>query len=453
MRERRKRESLNSWRTTCSATMLFCGLVASPLAAANFLVYNTTDQVDIAPGDGTCDADPSPPGITCTLRAAVMEANALPGTDIIRVNAGTYNLTLAESGSATGGDLDVTETLTIENAGVAPIIDGQATFRIFETGAAAVNLTVRGVRLRNGSADYGGCLRATGDLTLERSEVTGCEATDSGGGVFVNGGALTVNDAWIHGNTSGTTGIGGGITFFANLVTPEPARLARVTLEGNTAYRGGAISAAGEMNLINVTIRGNSAVDIGGGIWATGAGRMSNVTLVHNVCDTDNDGDSGGGISKPTPGVWVIENSVLARNSCRTATPLWQDCAGDFDSAGYNLVGIGTDCTGFTATGDEVGAGPGSIDPLLAPLAQNGGWAPTLLPLPASPLLQAGNPAGCSYDPDGTGPGGGLLLNRDQRVAVRPAGGRCERGAVELGPFFLDGFESQSTARWSAAVF
>ena len=206
------------------------------------------------------------------------------------------------------------------------------------------------------------------------------------------------------------------------------------------------------MALANVTIRGNGALETGGGIWTNGTGRLANVTLVSNICDTDNTGDSGGGLFKATPGAWVIENSVIAHNSCRTASSFWQDCDGEFGSAGYNLVGIGTDCTGFSATGDEVGPGPGSLDPLLASLAMNGGWAPTQLPLPGSPLLQAGNPGGCTFDADGSGPGAALPLTRDQRGAARPADGRCERGAVEVGPFFLDGFESRTTARWSATA-
>ena len=379
-----------------------------------------------------------------------MEANALPGADLIRVNAGTYNLTLAETGGAPGGDLDVTETLVVENAGVSPVVDGQASFRIFETSAAAVSLTVRGVVLRNGSADYGGCIRSAGDLTLARVEVADCAATVSGGGVFVNGGVLTVEDAWIHGSNSG--GQGGGVVFFGGTVNPKRALLERVTVEGNSGFRGAGLALSGESVLVNATIRGNSAEEVGGGIWTNSAGRMSNVTLVSNVCDSDNNGDSGGGIWKTPAFTWVIENSVIARNSCRTATPLWQDCDGDFDSAGYNLVGIGTDCSGFTAAGDQVGAGPTPIDPLLAPLAMNGGWAPTQLPLAGSPLLQAGNPAGCTYDPDGTGPGAAAALTRDQRGAARPADGLCERGAIELGPFFLDGFESRTTARWSSTV-
>ena len=59
---------------------------ATPAQGASFTVNATHDAVDAAPGDGIC-ADA---GGACTLRAAVMETNALPGADEISLPAGTY---------------------------------------------------------------------------------------------------------------------------------------------------------------------------------------------------------------------------------------------------------------------------------------------------------------------------------------------------------------------------
>ena len=50
--------------------------------AANFIVDNTGDTADALPGDGLCDDG----GGNCTLRAAIEEANALNGPDIIAFN-------------------------------------------------------------------------------------------------------------------------------------------------------------------------------------------------------------------------------------------------------------------------------------------------------------------------------------------------------------------------------
>src|SRR5262245_32787105 len=56
---------------------LVLGLAGSPAAAATFAVDSTVDAVDAAPGDGVCASA----GGSCTLRAAIQEANALAGPD------------------------------------------------------------------------------------------------------------------------------------------------------------------------------------------------------------------------------------------------------------------------------------------------------------------------------------------------------------------------------------
>ncbi len=62
--------------------------------AAIFLVNTTADTQDAAAGNGVC-ADASG---ACSLRAAITEANALAGADIITLPAGTYTITLPTEG-------------------------------------------------------------------------------------------------------------------------------------------------------------------------------------------------------------------------------------------------------------------------------------------------------------------------------------------------------------------
>src|SRR5512138_1392513 len=97
---------------------LFAAIGPQPVLAASFTVNSTGDTVDASPGNGVC-ADASN---NCTLRAAIMEANALAGADIITLPAGTYQLTLANAGGANEdnsatGDLDINQSLTINGAG------------------------------------------------------------------------------------------------------------------------------------------------------------------------------------------------------------------------------------------------------------------------------------------------------------------------------------------------
>ena len=56
------------------------GIISPPAEAATFTVNATADAVDAIPGDGLCQT--ATPG-QCTLRAAIMETNALPGTHTI----------------------------------------------------------------------------------------------------------------------------------------------------------------------------------------------------------------------------------------------------------------------------------------------------------------------------------------------------------------------------------
>jgi CSLREA domain-containing protein len=91
-----------------------------PTYAATFVVNTTADTQDATPGNGQC-ADA---GGACSLRAAITEANALAGADIITLPAGTYthSLTAATEDANAGGDMDITGPLTINGAGAATTI-------------------------------------------------------------------------------------------------------------------------------------------------------------------------------------------------------------------------------------------------------------------------------------------------------------------------------------------
>jgi CSLREA domain-containing protein len=96
------------------AASLFLTVFVPSASASTFTVDSTTDAVDANPGDAVC----ATAGGACTLRAAVQEANGLPGPDEVDIPAGTYRLAIDGAGedAATTGDLDVTEQLTVIGA-------------------------------------------------------------------------------------------------------------------------------------------------------------------------------------------------------------------------------------------------------------------------------------------------------------------------------------------------
>jgi hypothetical protein len=80
------------------------------------MVNTNRDYVDLTPlGDGLVDANPGFPGQQISLRAAIMEANASPGTDTIILSPEVYQF--ARTGvcddRALTGDLDVRDDLVI----------------------------------------------------------------------------------------------------------------------------------------------------------------------------------------------------------------------------------------------------------------------------------------------------------------------------------------------------
>ena len=87
------------------------GAPGTPAFATDFVVSKTADSAD-----GVCNAD-------CSLREAIVAANASPGADRIILGSGlTYTLTLGPadpSGAIVpgSGDLDVTDALTIDGNG------------------------------------------------------------------------------------------------------------------------------------------------------------------------------------------------------------------------------------------------------------------------------------------------------------------------------------------------
>ena len=104
------------------------------------------------------------------------------------------------------------------------------------------------------------------------------------------------------------------------------------------------------------------------------------------------------------------------------------DLHGEFTSNGGNLIGNVGAATGFDQTSDQVGTGISPLDPLLAPLADNGGPTLTHRPMLGSPAIDAGV--------------GSLAV--DQRGVARPVDGDgdgnavVDAGAVEL--FFASAF-------------
>jgi hypothetical protein len=266
----------------------------------------------------------------------------------------------------------------------------------------------------------GGVLNENGTMTITRCTVSNNSAGQGGipfglsyseGGGILNdsGGSLVITNSTISGNTCSAT---------YNILPFSPA----------FAF-GGGVNNQGSMNITNCTISGNSAVGVnsedtgeGGGISNGGNLQINISTIAHNSA-TGGPGSHGGGISGSTR----INSSIIALNSALTGPDF---TVGELESIGYNIIGNNANADIDSQPTDQIGTPAAPIDPLLGPLADNGGPTLTHALQPGSPAIDRGN-------------SGGVFV--DQRRFHRPinipgipnaiGGDGSDVGAFELGSF------------------
>ena len=390
-------------------------LAVSPVQATpaivTLTVNSTLDQIDDDTSDGVCHTASG----TCTLRAAIMQANHTTGegTDII-LPAGLYNLTRPISGldGPDNGDLNLTTpnsgnpVINIIGAGAAnTIIDGQGIDRVIfvDTGRTA---SISGVTIRNGfrATSDGGGIRNYGTLNVSYSTISDNKAR-WGAGIANFEGILDVSYSTISGNISEYHG--GGIF---NIGTPDTPSLF----------------------LTNTTVSQNSASGTGGGIVNNmGLVNIYNSTIALNTADADHDNNGeAGGIYTYGGGVFNVRNTLIALNIGQH--PLfYEDCNGTINSYGRNLIGDTYGCTINTVIGDW-----GYFTPLgsLGPLQDNGGPTLTHALLPGSSAIDAGDPLQGCVDAHS------VVIDTDQRGLPRSVDGDndgsawCDIGAFEYDP-------------------
>ena len=285
--------------------------------------------------DGACHL---PPG-DCTLREAINAANADPAHSGIHLgNVQTYTLTGADNA---GNGLPVVST-DIAIIGNGSTIARQASapaFRIFQvpSGGSLLleNVTVSGGEATGPTGDGGGIFVNGGQLTLVNSRVTGNRAAMGaagtnggagrhGGGIAISGGgAAQIWDSTINGNVAG--GGGGGFE-----------------LNGGSGGSGGGIALLGgtmniERSVVNSNFAGFGAFSgpsgngghggNGGGLYLAGgsSAQLSNTTIHANTAGSggpgttgNGNGGSGGGIHSPSS-ISTFTNLTITNNNVGAA--------------------------------------------------------------------------------------------------------------------------------------
>jgi len=378
------------------------------------------------------------------------------GDDSTRVEVAIGSLTL--TGGDVGGDggaILALEDLTVTESTISGNNSARGRDRfgfngsgggVFSHGALTVTeSTIAG----NLAYYYGGGVAADNDVTITGSTISGNSSRRSGGGI--SGGNVTVTSSIISGNRganiggvrasdavsitssiiSGNSGSGissGNVTVTSSTISGNSGSGisgiggGNVTISSSTISRnsGGGIS-GGNVTVTSSTISGNHGAV--GGVNASGAVSITSSTILGNSSRWA----SGGGIGSHGAPITIWNSIVSGNTDGGTAPDVFADTGrltvrfsliGDNTGAGIVEAPVGVP----DAHGNLIG-GPinGILDPLLAPLADNGGLTQTHALRPNSPAIDAG-------DPDFTPP-----PNFDQRGVgyTRVSGPRIDMGAHE----------------------
>jgi hypothetical protein len=332
------------------------------------------------------------------------EGGAIYNNGVLTVSDSTFSANFAGSQgggvfNASGGDVKILGSTVSDNTAH---LDGGG--GIFNWGTFSVSDST----LEGNAGDFnGGGVKNVGSLTLSDSTLSENQAPHGDGGGIVNFGSVTVTNSTFDGNMAVSPG--GGIDNAGTLVVVGS------TFQDNTALErpGGGLAngvdfGPGTAAVSNSTFSGNSGAAGAGGAIDNGNGTLS--LSYSTVVDNTVSGGfaAGGGIfvgSSVSPAATSVEATIVADNT-------GGDCGGGaLTDAGYN-ISSDTSCS-FTSATSQV------TDPLLGPLADNGGLTKTMLPSPGSPAID--------QIPDGL-----CTVGTDQRGVSRPQGPACDIGAVEV---------------------
>ena len=307
-------------KKVCSAVLLLaaCLLFNAAIYAATFNINTVADTLDVNPGDGFCSDGAG----ACSLRAAIGEANAVPGADTITLPPGNYTQTLVAPNDDlnAGGDWDITSGITINGSGefscaiqaaASPAVAIERVLNVRPGG----DLTLSRVTVRNGNFSgamnvftRGAGIENLGSLKLDNVVVRDNQISSNigdpiGAGIHNAGPTLVLISSSITGNS--VTRLSGGGAFGGGVASTSETTITITNgyIGNNNAFaNGGSAFGAGlylegrfTVNMSGAAVANNRASGTGG-TNGSGISAVSNLgPAVFNAVDTTFRNNSGAG--------------------------------------------------------------------------------------------------------------------------------------------------------------
>jgi CSLREA domain-containing protein len=214
--------------------------------------------------------------------------------------------------------------------------------------------------------------------------------------------------------SSGLAGDGGGLAAENFQVGNKTYALAGDTFSGNTTGTGGDLGDAGHGGGVyvdaatdHITLTANNSTFTANNPKALVMYKHASVAVNHVTVASNIGGGIQGEYSGVTDSSVSVTNSVISSNGSYNCE---YNLVSPFVDGGHNVI-FGVHCGTIQ---------PGSADPLLGALANNGGPTKTMALLTGSPAIDLVPATGSS------------CLATDQRGTARPQGPACEAGAFEV---------------------
>ena len=308
-------------------------------------------------------------------------------------NGGALYLTYAQ------GSALISDSILRNNKASSAVTTGYGGAAVLWNGAELAALRTR---FENNEAAYGGAIYGATEDTLihlvDNSAVTANKSrADMGGGIYTEG-RTDLYGVTLSDNIGAAVFNRGYLSALAS------------TFSGNFSEGGAGISNFGQAEIINTTLSGNEA-GLGGGLFNYGTAVLTHVTFAGN---TAGKGTAIYQVGSNAQATLTMQNVLLGGGSPGS------NCAGENPTIAP-IVSLGHNLSSDASCRLTMSTDQPDTDPLLGPLADNGGPTLTHLPAVGSPAIDQG-----------------LCLETakfDQRDFKRPFGPTCDIGAVEAQPF------------------